>query len=165
MILLDPAGRRAPRLLRAGAIARSELAAALGIAVEVGPGPAAAGATPAPAASPGMAARHYAPAGIVRLVPAAGLDEAAAELAREGQVVGALVIGGAEEAPAGSVGPRGPAHVLRLPADAAGYARGLYAALRALEERGCGAIVLQEVPRDPAWDAVADRLARASTTA
>jgi L-threonylcarbamoyladenylate synthase len=158
VLLLHPDGSAPPRLLRTGAISRGELSAALGVEVQSGPGPGsqAAGA----GASPGMSARHYAPAGIVRLVPAAGLDEAARALSQAGHRVGALVIGGPQTQKRPAV-----AHLLRLPADAVGYARVLYASLRALEEQGCDAIILQEVPPDAAWDAISDRLRRASASA
>lgn len=157
VVLLDPRERAAPRLLRAGAISRAQLAAALGLEVERGPAPGNGGqGVPA---SPGMSARHYAPAGIVRLVPAAQLGEEIQALEGAGRTVGALVHG------ATALGAGQAAALLRLPADPAGYARELYASLRALEERGCDAIVLQEVPRDGAWDAVADRLRRAAASA
>ena len=52
-----------------------------------------------------------------------------------------------------------------LPGDAAGYARLLYASLHELDDRGVCAIVVQAVPDEPAWWAVADRLARGSTVA
>jgi L-threonylcarbamoyladenylate synthase len=160
VVLLDPGGSAPPRILRTGAIARAELSAALGVEVESALGPGSHAAESGPAASPGMGARHYAPAGIVRLVPAAGLDEAARALAQAGRRVGALVLGG----PQTLTGPK-VAHLLRLPADAVGYARMLYASLRELEEHGCDAILLQETPPDAAWDAVSDRLRRASANA
>ena len=42
------------------------------------------------------------------------------------------------------------------------YARALYANLRALDESGVDAILVEQVPDDHAWDAVRDRLARAT---
>jgi len=158
VLLLHPDGSAPPRLLRTGAISREELSAALGVPVqsELDARPHDAG----PAASPGMSARHYAPAGIVRLVPAARLDETARALAQAGHRVGALVHGVPDTRK-----PPAAASFFRLPSDAAGYARGLYAALRALEEHGCDAILLQEVPPDAAWEAVSDRLRRASASA
>jgi L-threonylcarbamoyladenylate synthase len=51
---------------------------------------------------------------------------------------------------------------VRLPRDATGYARELYAGLRELEDRNCSAIVIEEVPEMPEWDAIRDRLSRAS---
>ena len=51
---------------------------------------------------------------------------------------------------------------LRLPSDAAGYARDLYASLRELEDRGCTSICIESVPSTREWDAIRDRLTRAS---
>lgn len=53
-------------------------------------------------------------------------------------------------------------HVWRmLPANSAGYAHGLYAALRELDQAAADLIVVEDIPADPAWFAVADRLRRA----
>jgi L-threonylcarbamoyladenylate synthase len=54
------------------------------------------------------------------------------------------------------------AAVVRLPSDAQGYARELYAALRALEDADCSAIVIEDVPDTADFDAIRDRLRRAS---
>ena len=45
------------------------------------------------------------------------------------------------------------------------YGRDLYANLRTLDKAGCARILVQEVPGDERWDAVRDRLARASVGA
>jgi L-threonylcarbamoyladenylate synthase len=50
-----------------------------------------------------------------------------------------------------------------LPDDAVAYARALYRTLHDLDDAGVRAIVVQAVPEDPSWWAVADRLARGST--
>ncbi|HEX4384453.1 MAG TPA: L-threonylcarbamoyladenylate synthase [Myxococcales bacterium] len=134
--------RAEPRLLRAGAIPRA--------AIEELIGPLSDGLSAGPAQSPGQHKRHYAPAGVVRLASRARLAEVAASL--QGRV-GALLHGG--EAPAAAA-------VVRLPEDAAGYARELYASLRELEDAACAAIVIEEVPETPEWDAVRDRLQRAA---
>jgi len=56
-----------------------------------------------------------------------------------------------------------PKHALRqLPGDPEGYARGLYAALRELDQLGNELIVVEAIPAEPAWAAVADRLRRAT---
>jgi L-threonylcarbamoyladenylate synthase len=49
-----------------------------------------------------------------------------------------------------------------LPDDPEGYARGLYAALRELDQAGNDVIVVENIPAEPAWAAVADRLRRAA---
>ena len=134
----------APRLLRAGAIARAQLEELLG---PLESGPARAGVSQ----SPGQQHRHYAPAGLVRLVAASEL--AAAARALPGRV-GALVLGATPAPPV--------AAVARLPDDPAGYAHGLYAALRDLEDADCSALLLEQIPPGPDWDAIRDRLSRAS---
>jgi L-threonylcarbamoyladenylate synthase len=138
-----------PRLLRAGGLPRE--------AVESVVGPlATAGAVGAVHASPGQHARHYAPAGTVRLEPGARLEQALREISAWGETrCGVLLCGDGTPLPA-------HAQALRLPGDAAGYARALYGALRALEEQGCGAIVIEEVPLLPGWEAIRDRLRRAA---
>ena len=142
VVALDASG---PRLLRAGAISRRELEELIG---PVAQGP----LQGAVAQSPGLHQRHYAPAGVVRLAASAGL---AAETARLPGRVGILLYG---ETPAPAA-----AAVARLPGDPLGYARGLYAALRDLEDAGCGAILIEQVPASAEWDAIRDRLSRASS--
>jgi L-threonylcarbamoyladenylate synthase len=133
----------APRLLRAGAIPRTEIEDLLG-PLEIG--------TRAPVAqSPGQHRRHYAPVAVVRLAPRPELDSVAAKV---GGRIGALLRG---DTPA----PAAVA-VARLPDDPQGYARGLYAALRDLEDADCTAIVVEQVPPGPDWDAIRDRLTRAA---
>jgi L-threonylcarbamoyladenylate synthase len=131
----------APLLLRPGALARGALEAVLG--------PLASEPATGVAASPGLQGRHYAPAGRMALAPRAGLDAALAALSAPR---GAIVHGPA---------PRGADEIAVLPGDPAGYARALYAALRDLEARGCASVVVEDVPREPAWEAVRDRLVRA----
>ena len=50
----------------------------------------------------------------------------------------------------------------RLPDDPEAYARGLYAALRQLDQAGNDLILVEAVPDEPRWAAVADRLRRAA---
>ena len=112
-----------------------------------------------PRASPGMDARHYAPRAPLRIAPTseAAVSMARALSEREGKPAGLVV----REAPAGALPP---ALVLRiLPGEAIDYARVLFAALHDLDDEGVCAIVVQAVPDDAAWWAVADRLARGST--
>ncbi|MBU3697796.1 L-threonylcarbamoyladenylate synthase [Dechloromonas sp.] len=56
----------------------------------------------------------------------------------------------------------GMPHAWRLmPADPVGYAHDLYAALRDMDHAGVELIVVEALPADPEWAAVADRLRRA----
>jgi L-threonylcarbamoyladenylate synthase len=111
--------------------------------------------------APGMDARHYAPRAPLQIAPTAesAVATALAVSRREGKAAGLVV-----RDPGTGSGAQGL--VIRvLPRDAAGYARMLYAALHDLDDLGVCAIVVQAVPDEPAWWAVADRLARGSTAA
>lgn len=118
------------------------------------------------AAAPGMYARHYAPRSRVLIVPRERAAAEARALRDRGEAVGMLLM--AEPLPAdidSLLGERAGLLVEVLSADPAGYAAGLYAALHRLEDAACDSIVIEEVPGDPAWAAVRDRLRRASTPA
>jgi L-threonylcarbamoyladenylate synthase len=110
-------------------------------------------------ASPGMDARHYAPRAPLRIAPTRehAVSMARAIFERERRTVGLVV----RDAAAGAE-TRGLALCV-LPDDAAGYGRLLYASLHDLDDQGVCAIVVEAVPDEPAWWAVADRLARGST--
>jgi L-threonylcarbamoyladenylate synthase len=132
-----------PRILRPGAITRAMLEAALGAPVAAGlagSSPRVSGALPA----------HYAPATPLELLGGAALR---ARLHEPGVL--ALTHGIGISAAAG----------LRLPADATGYAQGLYAALRELDSRGARRLLVEAPPDDPAWAGVRDRLQRAAAGA
>jgi L-threonylcarbamoyladenylate synthase len=105
-------------------------------------------------ASPGLDPKHYAPRARLLLVERAALAESVrrAEDA-EGRPVGVLVLGPFDA--------REGVKVERLPSDAEGYAHGLFAALHRLDDE-VATIVVERVPDDVAFDAVRDRLARAS---
>ena len=56
-----------------------------------------------------------------------------------------------------------PAQTLRhLPDNAEAYAQGFYAALRELDEAHAELIVIEALPDNNAWSAIADRLRRAA---
>lgn len=139
------------RVLRPGPVTPTDLSAALGAAVrageQVGGGP---------QRSPGSGRRHYAPQ--VPVVLAAGdAGSRAAQEAAGGRSVGLLAIDALTPQPL-------PARVriIRLAAEPAGYARGLYAAIRALERSGVEVLVIELPPAGEPWEAVHDRLARAA---
>jgi L-threonylcarbamoyladenylate synthase len=108
--------------------------------------------TDAPRAAPGLAAKHYAPR--ARIVEAAGPGVAAAvaEARRAGSRVGAITW--SEAAVASDV--HRP-----LGRDPIAYAHDLFAALYEMDAAACDVVVIESVPDEPAWWAVADRLRRA----
>ena len=128
-------------LLRPGGISRMDLGAALGHA----PGDR---DDAAPRAS-GTLAAHYAPRTALALVAAAELES------EVGPDVAVLALRAA---------PRGVrvAKWIAAPSDPARYGHDLYANLRALDASGARRILVEAPPREPAWEAVNDRLARAA---
>jgi len=144
--IVDLSGAR-PALLRPGWVTAREIEAALGVAL-------AAPAAGAPRA-PGTLAAHYAPGTPLVLAEADLARELAASLVRQGKRVAVLA--------RSTLRPLAPGlEWIAAPADAAGYAHALYAALRRLDESGCDAIVVEKPPQTPEWAAINDRLARAA---
>ncbi len=139
--ILDLSGR-VPRLLRPGAVTRTDLEDVLGV-------PVGARDENAPRAS-GTLERHYAPRTETLLVPDAipvstGHD---AVLSRRSK-------------PEGAEAERW----LALPDDPAAYGQRLYAALRDLDALGCEHLYIETVPDTSTWAAVRDRLGRAAAPA
>ena len=147
--VLDLRGGR-PVILRPGVIGARELEPIVGSLAH-----AAAVAGAVPRASPGLLDRHYAPRARLELfAPAASIRVSADAhaLGTRGMKVGALLL----DADLPGVEPQ-----IRMPNDPIGYARRLYAALHALDDLGCDVVVVERVPNDELWLAVADRLERA----
>jgi L-threonylcarbamoyladenylate synthase len=140
-----------PVLLRPGSIDVERLEAIVG---PIRRGTPVAGTRARP--SPGMIERHYAPRAELRIFVASEV-EAVRDVVRaaraEEKTVGGLVLA----RPTTEMD-----HIHSMPADPAGYARELYAALHRLDDLGCGLIVVEAVPDVPAWAGVRDRLRRAS---
>lgn len=135
--------RGAAVLLRPGAVTREDLGTVLGT-------PPRERDADAPRAS-GTLAAHYAPRTPLVLV-------AAEDLERELRASpGAAVLALRRHAPQFQV-----AAWIAAPADAIDYGHDLYANLRALDESGATRIVVEAPPRNPAWEAVNDRLGRAA---
>ncbi len=139
-----------PRLLRPGHVTPEQIAEVAGVWPEL-PVPTSAGV---PRVSGALDA-HYAPLTPMCLVAPARLPDELAALRAAGKSVGLLAYG---ELPCLL-----PPHALRrLPETPEGYAQGLYAALRELDQAGNDLIVVEAIPDGPAWTAVADRLRRAA---
>jgi L-threonylcarbamoyladenylate synthase len=123
-------------LLRPGGIAEADLARVLGAPLRTA-------SAHAPRAS-GTLASHYAPRTRSRLVNA---DELAAP---------------ANAAVLARTVPAKTSRWIAAPRDAAAYAHDLYANLRALDAMGAAEILIEDVPAGAAWNAVRDRLVRAT---
>jgi len=100
--------------------------------------------------APGTLERHYAPRTPARLVAPHALD---AEIAKHGARVAVLAFSRPDER---------VDYWLRMPRQPAAYAQRLYAALRELDDADCEMILIESPPEQPAWQAVRDRLLRAT---
>ncbi len=154
-------GADGPRLLRAGAIARDQLEKLTG-PIALGVAAARFDKSVLIAASPGQHKRHYAPAGLIRLCVGPEVPRVIGELRAIAEStladparLGVLLCGEQTAAPPLCT-------VRRLHEEPGRYAHDLYASLRDLEDAGCTAIAIEEVPFGVAWDAIRDRLSRAA---
>lgn len=135
-------------LLRPGGIDADAIATVLGAPLAM------ADAT-APRAS-GALASHYAPRTPAQLVACDVLRAEVAQLEERDERV--AVLARSAEPPESFDGVW-----LQAPQDAAGYARELYADLRALDDANADVILVESVPDDAAWAAVRDRLERSTS--
>jgi L-threonylcarbamoyladenylate synthase len=88
-------------------------------------------------------------------MPPALLADEAAVLAGEGSRVAVLAHGQSD--------PQDSRLIWQaMPADPAAYARELYASLRAADMLDADFILVEALPDEPAWRAIADRLGRAA---
>jgi L-threonylcarbamoyladenylate synthase len=142
--IVDASGDRL-EILRPGGVAKEALEAAVGEEVPVRRG--------GPVRAPGTLPSHYAPSAGVVVVEREALKAKAAELLPTGRV--AVVSADPADAPEGAI------HV-PVPADPAGFARELYAALRRADRQGAELIVIAPPGPGGLGLAVRDRLDRAS---
>jgi L-threonylcarbamoyladenylate synthase len=147
--------RGAPVLSRPGAVHLAALERVLGEPVPLAPGLRTPGCedTDTPRA-PGTLLAHYAPRTPLRLLDADALRWAVAEAVNAMLNVAAWVRDPVLAASA--------TVTLPMPDSPAQCARVLYATLRRLDAQHCDLIVVQAPPREPGWQAVADRLGRAA---
>ena len=140
-----------PRLLRPGHITPEQIEDVIGVLPEL-PEARQDGNTPRVS---GSLDAHYAPLTPMRVVATTQLPDVLQSLKESGKCFGLL----AHTRQPGLV----PLHSLRqLPDEPEAYARGLYAALRELDQAGNDLIVVEDISREPGWAAVADRLRRAA---
>lgn len=158
--VLDLTGARAT-ILRPGGIDARALAELLGEPVET-PSTAPAPADGEARHSPGQSARHYAPRAEVWLVDA---QNVAAWRAAQ-QAIDALPPTASARvgllARSGGLTLANVHETITVANEPAVFARALYAALHTFDATACTHIVIEAPPADPAWDAVRDRLQRAT---
>ncbi|MDY0055826.1 MAG: L-threonylcarbamoyladenylate synthase [Methyloversatilis sp.] len=144
--ILDLSGDT-PRILRPGAITADQ------IATVIGRQPAGKGDASSPRVSGALAA-HYAPRSAMRKIAPARLRDFLNAFRHSGRHCAVI----AHSQPPLSDCPH---HWIMLPAEPAGYAQGLYAAMREADAAGGSMIVIEAIPETPEWAAVNDRLGRA----
>lgn len=138
--------RAAPVLLRPGGVPVEALEAVLGLKL--------AREAKSEVRVPGQLETHYAPRAELVLVSTDQLPNVVAGLVTRGARLGLMAPQGLPRA--------GIRDLVELPSDAAGYARGLYSALRELDERAVD-VILVVAPDDAGLGlAVQDRLLRAA---
>ena len=129
-------------LLRPGGISRDELEKTLNAKVKDK-------SVASPRHSGGLE-RHYAPKTPARLVPPHALD---AEIAKHREKLAVLAFSRPDER---------VDFWIRMPREPAAYAHRLYAALRELDSAGCETILVEAPPETAEWEAIRDRLQRAT---
>jgi L-threonylcarbamoyladenylate synthase len=142
-----------PRLLRPGAITRSQLEEVIGPVLDAG----APGTAPR---VPGSTVQHYAPQTPVTLVATIDLAPALADALALGERI-AVMAYSASAAESAATPLRHWQRMSEAPAD---YGRQLYATLRRLDKLGVSRILIEHVPAGIEWDAIRDRLSRAAAT-
>ena len=158
-----------PRILRPGPITAADIERVIGVV----PSFAFENADSSVARSPGQMARHYSPRTRVEIVPGDGHLRVRELMNASGQRVGWLTWPDAIHPDARRAGFRwmdflwplfSPGVFARrdLPREPVAYAAGLYAALHELDAANCDRIIVATVPDGPEWDAIRDRLRRAS---
>ncbi len=129
----------APVVLRPGKISQADLKEVIEI-----------GSTPSAVRHSGGMEKHYAPKTPARLLPTHELDKEISKLKARAAVL-------AFSRPDERVD-----FWLRMPRDPAAYAQKLYAALRELDGAKCDAILIEAPPTESGWEAVLDRLRKAT---
>ena len=143
-----------PQILRPGPIDRSMLEHTLSCRVG-GPGSDA----DAAGRSPGLLPRHYAPCATLHVLH--NSHRLVRERLEQGERVGWITRGTPADAGSTAFAP-GTLQLINLPSDPAGYAHALYATLHRLDDAGVDAIIVEAPPAGDTWQAVTDRLTRAS---
>lgn len=146
--IVDMSGRM-PRILRPGMITAEQIAHVLGKDV------ACKEEAPTLMRAPGMHHLHYAPTTKTTLISTDALSHYVHTVQEEGPIALLLYSDRDFSLPASI-------HVTRMPRDAVHYAHDLYHQLRLLDNQHFKRIVIEAVPSGPEWEAIRDRLTKAS---
>jgi L-threonylcarbamoyladenylate synthase len=150
--IIDLSGAR-PRLLRPGRITQVQIEEVLGVRLSL-----AVKTESLDIRAPGLMAVHYAPSTPAVLCGNEDLSEALSTLITQGRRVGLIAYRRSNPS-------LGLAHILQMPKGAHEYAQALYAALREMDNLRLDMIVVEQPPEDEAWQAVNDRLRKATVPA
>jgi L-threonylcarbamoyladenylate synthase len=140
------------RLLRPGMIGLAALVAAAGERIETAEG------DEGVLKSPGMLLKHYSPKAALRVIRWQSEGELADEIARSGFPLDRVWVVAHSRVPLQTkIG-----NVTLVPADAEAFARALYSELHKADEAKAELILVEAPPDKPGWEAIGDRLRRAS---
>jgi L-threonylcarbamoyladenylate synthase len=144
--IVDLSGAQ-PALLRPGKISHEQIEQTLGAPVAL--------SQPGSPRAPGTLDSHYAPRTPLKLLSRDAIDTGLRAM-QPGKIA---VL-------ARRPSPRFVKRMvwMKAPADAQSYAQSLYANVRKLDDSGCEAIWVEQVPEGGQWAAIRDRLARAAQT-
>ena len=141
-----------PRLLRPGMIHEQALVAVIGeLAVE-------AGGSSGVLKSPGLLRKHYSPKAKLEVWSWKDAAELEVRSAKSAVRRADIHVIAHTRIPSGA----GFGRVSVIPHDPEAFARAIYAELHQCDEAGAALIVVEALPDDPAWRAIADRLRRAA---
>jgi L-threonylcarbamoyladenylate synthase len=147
--ILDLTGET-PVILRPGMIAADAIAKILGRPVSMS-------RQDAPVTRvPGMHHVHYAPSTATRIMTAAEIATHIQNLQENDLPIVCMVYSNITFPMVQNV------FWVRMPADAVHYAHELYRTMRSLDQQHYRAIIIESVPEETAWEAIRDRLSRAS---
>jgi L-threonylcarbamoyladenylate synthase len=141
-----------PRVLRPGMIHDQALAAVTGRLQS------AEGSDSPILKSPGLLPKHYAPKAQLRIWAWENDRQLRELVAGSGMALSRVQVIAHSRVPA----PGGFGRVSVIPHDAEAFARAIYAELHAGDEEGVGLVVVEALPDQPEWQAIADRLRRAA---
>ena len=144
-----------PAILRLGGLSREDVEQVIGrVGIQTG-----AVQEGARAVSPGQQSIHYAPKAPAFRFESTIFPRIIRELSGHADAVCAVLhLSPLPEDQA----PPPPHHFIHMPLDSKAYAKRLYASLREVDVRGIAGIYVEMPPAEPAWEAVRDRITRAT---